>query len=92
MVLAQSAQSAVLVSIQHHGWQGPLGGQCFCGAVVEKREIRRGLLAYVYKTIADIRQSIGVYLDFFNTERRYQLLDRQTLNQVYYQSVDRMVT
>lgn len=39
-----------------------------------------------YATVAEARTSIAKYLAFFNQERRHQSLDRQTPDQVYYQS------
>ena len=41
-----------------------------------------------YASVAEARASISHYLDFFNQERRHQSLDRQTPDQVYYQSAD----
>lgn len=39
-----------------------------------------------YATIAEARMSISDYGRFFNQERRHQSLDRQTPDQVYYDS------
>lgn len=39
-----------------------------------------------YDTVAEARQSISTYLHLFNQERRHQSLNRQTPDQVYYNS------
>ena len=41
-----------------------------------------------YDRIADLRHGLKTYLGFFNQERTYQSLDRQTPNDVYF--VDRL--
>ena len=42
-----------------------------------------------YDDIRGDRESQGRYFDFYTMERRHQSLDRQTPNQVYYESVTR---
>ena len=39
-----------------------------------------------YDTVGDARQSLGKYFEFYNTERRYQSLNKQTPDSVYTQS------
>ena len=41
-----------------------------------------------YGNVAEARKSISAYLHLFNEERRHQSLDRQTPDQVYYESAD----
>ena len=36
-----------------------------------------------YETVAEARQGIGTYLEFYNSERRHQSLNRQTPDQLY---------
>jgi putative transposase len=36
-----------------------------------------------YETVAEARQGIGTYFEFFNSERRHQSLNRQTPDQLY---------
>ena len=40
-----------------------------------------------YESIAEARAGIGTYLEFYNSERRHQGLNRQTPDQVYWGSV-----
>ena len=42
-----------------------------------------------YDDTRGARESLGKYFDFYNMERRHQSLDRQTPNQVYYESAIR---
>ncbi len=39
-----------------------------------------------YDDIGSARNSLGKYFNFYNTERRHQSLDRQTPDQVYYET------
>lgn len=41
-----------------------------------------------YDSVAEARNSIGVYMTFFNTERRHQSLGRRTPDAVYYETAD----
>lgn len=41
-----------------------------------------------YETVAEARAGIGTYLEFYNSERRHQGLNRQTPDQVYWGSVE----
>jgi len=41
-----------------------------------------------YANVLEARKSISAYLHLFNEERRHQSLDRQTPDQVYYESAD----
>jgi putative transposase len=43
-----------------------------------------------YDSMAAARASLGRYFAFYNTERRHQLLDRQTPDSVYYESAARL--
>ena len=43
-----------------------------------------------YDDIRSARVSLGNYFEFYNSERRHQSLDRQTPDQVYYESATRM--
>jgi putative transposase len=43
-----------------------------------------------YDTVADAKQSLGKYFDFYNTTRRHQSLGKQTPDSVYTQPADRM--
>lgn len=43
-----------------------------------------------YDDIRSARVSLGNYFEFYNSERRQQSLDRQTPDQVYYESATRM--
>ncbi len=36
-----------------------------------------------YETVSEARDGIGLYLKFYNSERRHQRLDRRTPDQVY---------
>ena len=44
----------------------------------------------VYDDIRDTKTSLGRYLEFYNSERRHQSLDRRTPDQVYYEHAIRM--
>ena len=37
-----------------------------------------------YDTVAHATDSIGIWMDFYNQDRRHASLDRMTPNQVYY--------
>ena len=39
-----------------------------------------------YDSVRDARESIGRYLDFYNTRRPHSGLDSQTLDEVYFNS------
>ena len=41
-----------------------------------------------YETVAEARAGIGTYLEFYNSERRHQGMNRQTPDQVYWGSVE----
>lgn len=41
-----------------------------------------------YETITDARDGIGTYLNFYNSERRHQSLNRKTPDQVYLDNVE----
>ena len=41
-----------------------------------------------YETVAEARAGIGTYLEFYNSERRHQGINRQTPDQVYWGSVE----
>jgi putative transposase len=41
-----------------------------------------------YETITDARDGIGTYLNFYNSERRHQSLNRKTPDQVYLGNVE----
>ena len=43
-----------------------------------------------HEDIRTARASLGRYFEFYNTERRHRLLDRQTPDNVYYQHVANM--
>jgi len=43
-----------------------------------------------YNSISDARDSLGLYFEFYNSERRHQSLDRRTPDSVYYQQHARM--
>jgi len=43
-----------------------------------------------YDTVAEARESSGVYFEFYNSERRHQSLDRQTPDTVYNQCAARI--
>lgn len=43
-----------------------------------------------YDTVAEAKQSLGKYFDFYNTERRHQSLGKQTPDSVYTHTADRM--
>lgn len=43
-----------------------------------------------YDTVADAKQSLGSYFEFYNTERRHQSLAKQTPDTVYNQPADRI--
>ena len=43
-----------------------------------------------YDDIRSARASLGIYFEFYNSERRHQSLDRQTPDQVYYDNATRM--
>lgn len=43
-----------------------------------------------YDTVADARQGLNRYFEFYNTERRHQSLAKQTPDSVYHQTVDRI--
>ncbi len=43
-----------------------------------------------YDDIRVARKSLGIYFEFYNSERRHQSLDRRTPDQVYYDNVTRM--
>ena len=43
-----------------------------------------------YDSVAEARQLLGEYFDFYNTERRHQSLNRQTPDTVYNQTAVRM--
>ncbi len=42
---------------------------------------------HAYESVAQARKQIGGYLNFFNSERRHQSLERRTPDAVYYDSV-----
>ena len=42
-----------------------------------------------YDTVADAKQSLGRYFDFYNTKRRHQSLEKMTPDEVYYQQAVR---
>ncbi len=44
-----------------------------------------------YDSMSDARASLGIYFDFYNTERRHQSLGRRTPDRVYYGGIDRRV-
>lgn len=41
-----------------------------------------------YETITDARDGIGTYLNFYNSDRRHQSLNRKTPDQVYLDNVE----
>ena len=41
-----------------------------------------------YDSVADAREGIGTYLEFYNSERRHPSLNRQTPAQVYRGNVE----
>jgi putative transposase len=41
-----------------------------------------------YETVAEARESIGTYFEFYNSERRHQSLNRQTPDQLYLGNVE----
>ena len=41
-----------------------------------------------YETITDARDGIGTYLNFYNSDRRHQSLNRKTPDQVYLGNVE----
>jgi putative transposase len=41
-----------------------------------------------YESVAEAREGIGTYLEFYNSERRHQSLNRQTPDQVYLGNVE----
>ena len=43
-----------------------------------------------YDTVAEARESLGLYFEFYNHERRHQSLDRQTPDAVYNQCAARV--
>lgn len=43
-----------------------------------------------YDSVAEARQSLGSYFEFYNTERRHQSLGKQTPDTVYNEPADRM--
>jgi putative transposase len=42
-----------------------------------------------YNNVGHARQSLDIYLRFYNEKRRHQSLDRQTPDSVYYQTASR---
>ena len=57
-----------------------------CGVSVKYEEV----YLKAYDTVAEAKQSLGDYFNFYNTERRHQSLGNQTPDTVYNQPADRM--
>jgi len=47
-----------------------------------------GVYLKAYESVAEARVGIGTYLEFYNSERRYQGINRKTPDQVYWGSVE----
>jgi putative transposase len=55
------------------------GKGCWVDNVFVERLWRSVKYEEVYDSVAEARAGIGTYLDFYNSERRHQSLNRQSL-------------